>query len=71
MTATALAALVRDVSASLTSYIGAKGLEFPIEAHLVLAYKWPKRPQAGRSASASRRWLELISQGRAKPPAPV
>jgi ubiquinone/menaquinone biosynthesis C-methylase UbiE len=39
MTTDALAALVHDVSSSLASYIGAKGLEFPIEAHLVLAYK--------------------------------
>lgn len=39
MTGDALAALVRDVSASLTSYVGAKRFEFPIEAHLALAYR--------------------------------
>jgi SAM-dependent methyltransferase len=37
MTADALGALVRDISATLASHRGANGLEFPIEAHLVLA----------------------------------
>ncbi|HJZ71824.1 MAG TPA: methyltransferase domain-containing protein [Vicinamibacterales bacterium] len=39
MNTAALGGLVNDVSTTLLSHRGAKGLEFPIEAHLVLARK--------------------------------
>jgi len=39
MTPVALDGLVRDVSATLASHLRPNGLEFPIEAHLVLAHR--------------------------------